>query len=125
MENAEEAGVDDCITFCVGDATRLGTAGKLGETDFAGRESGVMVTNPPYGERIGDQKSIDRIYDSFLKFFTDNPTWSLFRVTSDKTAELKAFGRPADRRRKLFNGRLEVCYYQFHGQKPPKKQVNG
>lgn len=125
MENAEEAGVDDCITFCVGDATKLGADGKLGNVDFAGRESGVMVTNPPYGERIGDQKSIDRIYGSFLKFFTENPTWSLFMVTSDKTAELKAFGRPADRRRKLFNGRLEVCYYQFHGRKPPKKQVNG
>ncbi len=138
MENAEEAGVDDCITFSLGDATSLGRNGCLGgiptgastsgraekseSIRFAGRESGVMVTNPPYGERIGDQKSIDRIYASFLKFFTENPTWSLFMVTSDKTAELKSFGRPADRRRKLFNGRLEVCYYQFHGQKPPKKQ---
>lgn len=121
MENAEEAGVDDCITFAVGDATKLGSEGKIGRRDFAQMESGVVVTNPPYGERIGDQKSIDRIYASFLKFFTENPTWSLFMVTSDKTAELKSFGRPADRRRKLFNGRLEVCYYQFHGQKPPKK----
>ena len=122
VENAEEAGVDDCITFSVGDATRLGSERKLGMEDFAGREGGVVVTNPPYGERIGDQKSIDRIYASFLKFFTENPTWSLFMVTSDKTAELKSFGRPADRRRKLFNGRLEVCYYQFHGQRPPKKE---
>ena len=51
-------------------------------------------------------------------------------VTSDKTAEKKAFGRPADRRRKLFNGRLEVCYYQFHGKKPdrtgsPEKKETG
>ena len=122
VENAEEAGVDDCITFSVGDATRLGSERKLGMADFAGREGGVVVTNPPYGERIGDQKSIDRIYASFLKFFTENPTWSLFMVTSDKTAELKSFGRLADRRRKLFNGRLEVCYYQFHGQRPPKKE---
>ena len=128
MENAEEAGVDDCITFSLGDATSLGRNGCLGGVNgsksvrFAGRESGVVVTNPPYGERIGDQKSIDRIYAAFLKFFHDNPTWSLFMVTSDKTAELKSFGRPADRRRKLFNGRLEVCYYQFHGQKPVKKQ---
>ena len=122
VENAEEAGVDDCITFSVGDATRLGSERKLGMEDFAGREGGVVVTNPPYGERIGDQKSIDRIYASFLEFFTENPTWSLFMVTSDKTAELKSFGRPADRRRKLFNGRLEVCYYQFHGQRPPKKE---
>ena len=81
-----------------------------------------MVTNPPYGERIGDTKAIDKIYQTYNRFFTENPTWSLFAVTSDKTIEKKAFGRPADRRRKLYNGRLEVCYYQFHGQKPPKKE---
>ena len=128
-ENAEEAGVDDCITFSLGDATSLGRNGCLGGMNgsksvrFAGRESGVVVTNPPYGERIGDQKSIDRIYAAFLKFFHENPTWSLFMVTSDKTAELKSFGRPADRRRKLFNGRLEVCYYQFHGERPTRENL--
>ncbi|MCI8608664.1 MAG: class I SAM-dependent RNA methyltransferase [Firmicutes bacterium] len=113
--NAEEAGVDDCIDFQVGNAV------KLSETDFGKTLGGVVVTNPPYGERIGDQRSMDRIYEAFRKFFQTNPTWSLFMITSDKTAELKAFGRQADRRRKLFNGRLEVCYYQFHGEKPPKK----
>ena len=43
-------------------------------------------------------------------------------VTTDKEVENKIFGRPADRRRKLYNGRLEVCYYQFHGQKLGRKQ---
>lgn len=118
IANAEEAGVDDCIQV------RLGDAEKIGETDFAENEGGIVVTNPPYGERIGDRKSIDRIYDAFRTFFSDNPTWSLFLVTSDKTAEKKAFGRPADRRRKLFNGRLEVCYYQFHGKKPVRKTAD-
>ena len=103
MENAEEAGVDDCITFSLGDATSLGRNGCLGGMNgsksvrFAGRESGVVVTNPPYGERIGDQKSIDRIYAAFLKFFHENPTWSLFMVTTDKEVETKIMGRPADR----------------------------
>ena len=147
MANAEEAGVDDCICFAVGDATKLpalaggrmddregrsggnasassgaGGAAGLAQVDFSAVQGGVVVTNPPYGERIGDQKSMDRIYEAFRKFFREHPTWSLFMITSDKTAELKAFGRPADRRRKLFNGRLEVCYYQFHGQKPPRKE---
>lgn len=121
-ENAEEAGVDDAIQFAVGDATRLSEVMKAGKVGFAGKNSGVVVTNPPYGERIGDRKSIDRIYDSFNQFFGENPTWSLFMVTSDKTAEKKAYGREADRRRKLFNGRLEVCYYQYHGQRPPRPE---
>ncbi len=124
MANAEEAGVDDCIQFRQEDAAKIGTM------DFGKKEGGVVVTNPPYGERIGDRKSIDRIYDAFCRFFCEHPTWSLFMVTSDKTAERKAFGRPADRRRKLFNGRLEVCYYQFHGKKPdrtgsPEKKETG
>ncbi|MBR5229346.1 MAG: class I SAM-dependent RNA methyltransferase [Firmicutes bacterium] len=110
--NAEAAGVEDCIKFNVADVSAM-------KTKAIG---GVMVTNPPYGERIGDSKVIDKIYESYNRFFADNPTWSLFAVTSDKTIEQKALGRPADRRRKLYNGRLEVCYYQFHGEKPPKKE---
>ena len=78
--------------------------------------SGVMVTNPPYGERIGDRQGIEKIYEAYRRFFGENPTWSLFVVTADKSIE-KALGRSADRRRKLYNGRLEVCYYQFHGEK--------
>ena len=54
------------------------------------------------------------------KFLKANPDWSLFLVTTDKEAEEKILQRKADRRRKLYNGRLEVCYYQFHGQKPGK-----
>ena len=42
----------------------------------------------------------------------------MFAITPDKAVEELIFERPADRRRKLFNGRLEVCYYQYHGQKP-------
>ena len=105
--NAEEAGVDDCIRFSVADVSSLRTKAL----------SGVMITNPPYGERIGDSHAIEDIYKAYRSFFQENPTWSLFVVTSDKTIEQKAMARPADRRRKLYNGRLEICYYQFHGEK--------
>ena len=105
--NAEEAGVADVIKFNVQDVSALKTS----------RESGVMVTNPPYGERIGDREAIDHIYKAWHDFFEKNPTWSLFAITSDKIIEEKVFERPADRRRKLYNGRLEVCLYQYHGQR--------
>ena len=113
-ENALEAGVADHIKFSVCDAGALKT-GKL---------SGVMISNPPYGERIGDREAIDHIYECWKGFFSDNPTWSLFALTADKSIEEKVFGRPADRRRKLYNGRMEVCYYQFHGKKPEKMNNN-
>ena len=108
--NAEEAGVDDCIKFYTADVSALRTKS----------ERGVLITNPPYGQRIGDQEAIDKIYQSYSRLFKENPTWSLFVITADKTIEKKAMGRPAERRRKLYNGRLEVCYYQFHGEKPKK-----
>jgi len=106
-ENAEEAGVADLIRFSTADVGALKTKAL----------SGVMISNPPYGERIGDREAIDHIYDCWKKFFSDNPSWSLFALTSDKTIEDKVWGKPADRRRKLYNGRMEVCLYQFHGQK--------
>ena len=121
MENAAEAGVADDIRFCRADSAKLCLSGQLTDMDKSGdkdKEGGIIITNPPYGERIGDKESIDRLYAGFRTFLKKNPTWSMFAITPDKAVEGLIFERPADRRRKLFNGRLEVCYYQYHGQKP-------
>ena len=99
--------MDDCIEFAVRDVAKLVPPG----------DNGIIVTNPPYGERIGDRETIDNIYRSLNVFCTENKDWSLFMITTDKDAEEPVMGRKADRRRKLYNGRLEVCYYQFHGEK--------
>lgn len=112
MENAREAGVDDCVRFQILDAAELSPEGET---------NGILITNPPYGQRIGEQESIDRVFESFKRFLKANPGWSLFVITTDKEAESKIAGRSADRRRKLYNGRLETCYYQFHGKKEAKK----
>ena len=68
---------------------------------------------------------MDKLYAGFSSFLKKNPTWSMFAITADKSAEQKIFGRPADRRRKLFNGRMEVCYYQYHGIKPTEPENHG
>lgn len=107
QENAIEAGVDDCIVLKRMNMSRI----------QAKEPGGIIITNPPYGERIGEKQQIENIYLKYREFFAENPTWSLFMVTTDKTVEEKIMGRPADRRRKLYNGRMEVCYYQFHGKK--------
>jgi putative N6-adenine-specific DNA methylase len=106
-QNALEAGVADVITFRIDDVTAL----------VSDVPRGIIISNPPYGERIGDQKAIDKIYTALNRFRKIHPDWSLFLVTTDKEVEQAVAGRPADRRRKLYNGRLEVCYYQFHGEK--------
>jgi putative N6-adenine-specific DNA methylase len=106
-QNALEAGVADVIAFRIDDVTALAS-------DVP---RGIIISNPPYGERIGDQKAIEKIYTALNRFFKNHPDWSIFLVTTDKEVEQAIAGRPADRRRKLYNGRLEVCYYQFHGEK--------
>lgn len=107
LQNAEEAGVDHVIQFGVQDVNKLTT----------GEKQGILITNPPYGERIGDKKSIQAVYNGLRRFMENNPTWSLFLITSDRDLEQKLLGRPANRRRKLYNGRIETTYYQYHGEK--------
>ena len=108
-ENAIEAGVDDLIEFSVQPFRKFCARGSL-------PERGIVLTNPPYAQRIGEQKDLDRIYADLAAFCKVNPSWSVFLITADKTFESK-FGRPADRRRKLYNGTIETCYYQIHGEK--------
>ena len=114
-ENAREAGVEDCITFTRADVRNLGkvTAGLTNDGDLRG----IIITNPPYGERIGEQEEINGIFKALGSFCKKNPEWSLFVITPDKEAERKIMGRRADRRRKLYNGNIETTYYQFHGVK--------
>lgn len=82
-------------------------------------EYGCIVTNPPYGERLGDQREVEELYRVLPAVLGGFPTWSHYVITSHPTFET-IVGRPADRRRKLYNGRIECTYYQFHGPRPPK-----
>ena len=109
-ENAEEAGVDDCITFAVQDFNRLSIPEKYA----------VIICNPPYGERIGEKKDLAVLYGTMAKLLQEDETLSAYVITSDKELEQAVDTRKADRRRKLYNGRIETCYYQYHGVRPPK-----
>lgn len=121
MENAANAGVEEDIQFKqinITDMRRAYISDSIGgRTNEDHAENGVIIVNPPYGKRIGEEKAIETVYGSLRKFHEDNPDWSIFMITADKTAEKKVWGRPADRRRKLYNGNVETCYYQFHGER--------
>ncbi|MEY8434310.1 class I SAM-dependent RNA methyltransferase [Streptococcus hyointestinalis] len=105
-ENAKAAGVDDIITF---KQMRLQDF----RTDKIG---GVIISNPPYGERLLDDKAVDILYNEMGETFAPLKTWSQFILTSDEQFE-KKFGRQADKKRKLYNGTLRVDLYQFFGQR--------
>ncbi len=107
--NADKAGVSDCIEFSVMNFSDI----KIKD------EYGVVICNPPYGERIGDFKEVQNISRTLGKIFKKQLTWSVYVITSDENFE-KLYGAKADNKRKLFNGRIKTDYYQFYGVRPPK-----
>lgn len=113
-ESAERAGVDKDIAFTCCDMNTLL------DPDRA-PQSAVLIANPPYGSRIGEERQIHRIYGTLRAFLNARRDVSLFLVTSDKEFEKTGMERKADRRRKLYNGRIEVCYYQYHGERPERR----
>ena len=81
-------------------------------------EFGVIITNPPYGERMLDDESAAEIYDDMADAFEPLSTWSIYVLTSHPGFE-RLFRRRASRRRKLYNGRIECHYFQYLGPRPP------
>ncbi len=110
IANAEEAGVLDCIKFELMDFYNLNL-----NDDYS-----VIITNPPYGERLSELEEVKNLYKVFGQKLSKLETLSIYVITSDMEFE-KIFGRIADRRRKLYNGRIETIYYQFHGKNPKKE----
>lgn len=80
---------------------------------------GWVITNPPYGERLGELKEVEGIYKDMRRVFGALDTWSFYVITSHPDFE-RLFGRTADKKRKLFNGRIQCNFYQFFGPKPPR-----
>ena len=81
-------------------------------------EYGVVITNPPYGERMGEKEEIHELYRDFGEKFRQLETWSIYVITSEESFE-KIYGKKANRKRKLYNGRIKVDYYQYYGPRPP------
>jgi putative N6-adenine-specific DNA methylase len=85
-------------------------------------EYGCLITNPPYGERSGDVEAAEELARAAGRVFGRFDTWSLYVLTALATFE-QLCRRHADRRRKLYNGRIACTYYQFHGPRPPRPPV--
>ena len=81
---------------------------------------GYIICNPPYGERTGEVKEVESLYKEMGQVFKHLDTWSFFVLTSHPRFE-HLFGRPASKRRKLYNGRIECQYYQYLGPRPQRR----
>lgn len=87
----------------------------------APRENGWLITNPPYGERLGDTAEVDDLYQSMPDVLNRMPTWGLGIITPWERFE-RLMGREADRRRKLHNASLECVYYLYSPVAPDQQR---
>ena len=102
MANARKAGVADIITFQDGDATKMSLPA----------QSGIIVCNPPYGQRMLEQQSAQRLYGALGRHLKYADGWKKYVITSEPEFE-HYFGRRADKKRKLYNGMIKCDYYMY------------
>ena len=109
MSNAKKAGVLDCIEFKDGDATKM---------DLPAQE-GVIICNPPYGQRMGEQRDAQRLYAALGRHLKYADGWKKYVITSEPEFE-HYFGKRADKKRKLYNGMIKCDYYMYTDNKRKK-----
>ena len=111
--NAEEIGLGDSIQFKQQAVKDLKT-----EKDY-----GVIVANPPYGERLGEEEQVRVLYREMGEVFRPLKTWSKYILTSDLAFE-EFYGAKATKKRKLYNGAIRTDLFQYWGERPPRKPRN-
>ena len=106
-KHAEKAGVLDLIHFQRADMR-----------DFSSKlTNGVIITNPPYGERLLNRKEIVNLYRDYGKVYASLIDWSAYTLTSVSDFE-RLFLKKADKKRRIYNGKLDCTYYQVLAKKP-------
>ena len=112
MANARKAGVGKLITFKDGDATKMSLPS----------DAGIIVCNPPYGERMMEQNEAKRLYQALGRHLKFAGEWKKYIITSEPEFE-HYFGKRSDKKRKFYNGKIQCNYYMYTGgnKKPVKK----
>ncbi len=100
--NAQLAEVDDIIRFDIADAHA-----------FAPSEpKGLIVTNPPYGERIMERSEAETLYRGFGQAYGQLDGWKLALLSSHTEFE-RTFGKQAQKKRKLYNGMIKCDLFLY------------
>lgn len=111
--NADEAGVGSSITFK-----------QMQLADFTTeKEYGVILANPPYGERLGEEEEVHKLYKEMGQVYRPLKTWSKYIITSDLAFET-FYREKATKKRKLYNGALRTDLFQYWGERPPRAPRN-
>ncbi|GGA61600.1 THUMP domain-containing class I SAM-dependent RNA methyltransferase [Ornithinibacillus halotolerans] len=104
--NSLEAGLGDLITYK-----------QMQVSDLTIRkDNGYIITNPPYGQRLGEEEDVKEMYRDLGNIMKNHPSWSVYLLTAYEAFE-NVYGQQATKKRKLFNGFIKTDYYQYFGKK--------
>lgn len=109
-QNAINAGVEEDISFITRDIESVAL-----KNDY-----GILITNPPYGQRLS-RTDMDEIYRKLNSKFLKLDTWSLYLISGDRNFQ-RNFKKKVSKKRKLYNGGEKVDFYQYFGKKPKSKE---
>ena len=98
--NAKKAKVDDIVSFSVADVK-----------DFKGAGESVIVTNPPYGERLLDVRKARELY-TVMGHVLPSEGRKCYIISPDEEFE-NFYGRKADKKRKIYNGMIRCDFYEY------------
>ncbi len=109
----------EAVELTVSNAKRAGVISRIRaeekrveEFDVTRTQSGIVICNPPYGERLLDVKGAEKLYAEMGKVFTEKEGMSYYIISPhDKFEEI--FGREAKRKRKLYNGMIKCTLYMY------------
>lgn len=105
--HAERAGVKDAVKFNLRDAREFVTNASYG----------VNISNPPYGERLGDEQTARLLARDMGTLYRKLDKWNFYFLTPLPDFE-RQFGRRADKKRYIFNAGIKCSYYTFNGPRP-------
>ena len=103
--NARLAGVGERCRFEVADVK-----------DFTAAQNAIVLTNPPYGERLGDAAEAASLARTLGQVWQRHPGQGLYAITADAEFETH-FGKKAARRRKIYNGMIPCQLYMYFDKK--------
>ena len=101
-ENAAKAGVSKYIKVAKADIKDF----KMPD------ERCLVITNPPYGERLLDVREAEQIYRIMGENFRIGDGRKAFVISPHDEFE-KHFGKTADKRRKLYNGMIKCQLFMY------------
>jgi putative N6-adenine-specific DNA methylase len=100
--NAKAAGVDHLIEFSISD---------FKDVDLP-EEKGLILMNPPYGERMGDKEELKTLYGEIGAFFKQAPGWGAAVLSADKEV-YQAIRLKPKQRIPFLNGRIDCRLLRF------------